>query len=168
MCSVTALAEFINRRIDELDLGSYEAVAARTRRVDKSVSRKAAGLNADSIRRIALGERRTIHERTLHLLAMALETSVNVLRAYAEDRTRDTVHEYRVPPEAHSEYATPRIQHSWSEVIRAEIEGLREAWQSGYNQCLRDHKLDDDPVAVAEAMSDGVSDPDSLPARTAR
>jgi hypothetical protein len=168
MCPVTALGDFIKQRIDELDLGSFAAVARRTAQYDKSVSRKAAGLNADSIRRIALGERTTIHERTLDLLALALETNVSTLRAHAEDRTRDTVHEYRVPPEAHSEYVTSRIQHSWSEVIRAEVEGLRGAWRSGYDQCLRDHDLDEDPVALAEAMSDGVSDPDSLPARSAR
>lgn len=157
----------------ELDLPSYEAVAHRTRTLDRAVSHKNAGLNADSIRRIALGERRSIHERTLHLLAAALETNITLLRAHAEDRSRDQVHEYRVPPEAHGALITARLQHAWSENIRSVSEALRTtwetawgaAWQAGYDQCARDHGLDVDPVAVAEAMSDAVPDPGSLTAR---
>jgi hypothetical protein len=156
---VTALATFIANRMDELDMDTYESVAAATRRADKGVSRKTAGLNADSIRRIVKGERRTIHERTLHLLALALETNVNTLRAHAEDRTRDQVHEYRPPPEAHGALVTPRLQHAWSEIIRADSEALAAAWQSGYEECARDHGLDADPVRVAEAMSDAGSLP---------
>lgn len=149
----------------ELDLPSYEAVAHRTRTLDRAVSHKNAGLNADSIRRIALGERRSIHERTLHLLAAALETNITLLRAHAEDRSRDQVHEYRVPPEAHGALITARLQHAWSENIRSVSEALRTTWQAGYEQCIRDHGLDVDPVAVAEAMSDAVPDPDSLTTR---
>lgn len=165
MCDVTALAAFIRHRMGELGLTTSQSVADQTKRWDKGITSKGVGLNPDSVRRILLGERRTIHERTLHLLALALETDINTLRAYAEDRTRDQVHEYRVPPEAHGALITNRLQHAWSENIRAASEGLRTAWQAGYEQCARDHGLDADPVAVAEAMSGTAPDPDSLTAR---
>jgi hypothetical protein len=163
MGGVTALASFIQQRLNELDI-NYETVAARTKSWDRGLRGKGTGLDSDTVRRIARGERRTIQERTLHLLALALSVSPADLRAVAEDRSRDSVLEYVPPSEAHGPLVTPRLQNSWTEGIRAIAEALEAArqtgWDAGYAQALRD-QAGADPVAVAEAM--GASDPDSLP-----
>jgi hypothetical protein len=151
---MTALSRYVQNRMHALDL-NYEEVSARTATWDRGMRGKGTGLDADTVRRIVRGERRSIHERTLHLLALALEVPPVELRAAAEDRSRDQVSEFRPPPEAHGPLITPRLQNAWTEIIRASAEAVETArqtgWDAGYAEGLR-----------AQAGGAVSSDPDSL------
>lgn len=147
--------------MDALGMRWFSEVARETEAWD-APPRGKGGLSADTIARIVHGERMTIQERTLHLLARALQTSPGLLRLYVEDRSNDHPHEFRTPRAAHHRHVTTRLHRVWEENIRATADALDDAWeegrQVGYAQALQamaaTHDSGHDPVALAEAMSD--------------